>query len=1210
MKFPRAVMFLGGVAAVVMIVVVFSALLLPRLVDSRIVKDKISSELFKKTAGSVTFAKIALSWFPQPTVLIEKVEISFQDRAQGSIQTTKLYPSILYLFMGRFVVRRALLQEPKIRIRLAARSEEPFDLGELEKQIQSVLVRLTQESLSPRIDVSDGTAEIRIGAKTPVNLENVAVQAVVSSKELRVDLSARSNLWERLKVDARISPKTLASQLDIDVRRLKIRESLALLPLQIFEYARQGEASLDVKVASVGLRKLKASIGGSTEPIVVAQNGRLTTLEVKRLRGGISYEDGAFLADVEQLELGSPRLKGSGRLEIRSSSISASIKARDVDIEEMGGMAQRIVGEKAEGVKRILRYAPAGTIREIDIQAAGRSFADLASSKNIVLSGLLRDFKIFIPAAELELTNVAGSVRLSDGVLEAKDITANHGTAKGWNGSLRLGFNGKTSPFHLDVLVRTGAPELQTVLLRLVHDEAARGELLKLTNVEGELSGRLILGETVDAISPVVAISKADISANYEPVPFPIAIRRGQLNYDSKIIRLENAQGSVGRSSFAELGVTLHHDGTRQIKVQSKRTLLDLQQTDMLLRSFQPFQSRFEKLRSVRGQIDLQDLNLTGAYDDPSQWSFACTGAVNEVEISHADSPDGITVSRGKFEANERRVTFSDAVAVMLDASLIARGTFDYNKADAIQFETSGTGTIGPRMTQWLSQYVELPEKMKLRSPVKIAAERFAWRSGGDISFRGQVIAAGGPAISLDAVKQPQRLALRNLAIDDGDRRARMTLQLAKDNLDMSFSGELTQQTIDKIFASFPMKGSSLRGDIQVSAALAAPVTVSARGQLSGTNLLIPLATENALIEKFGIEANGESVLVRSADVRWGQSHLVMSGRVSGAKNMLRVDAVVTGDQIDWEKLQGSFGGESKRSRQNKDGITSFPDVEGTIRLKTDRFMFERFNFSPLEATASFSPSGLGVDIDRGVACGITTSGRVDVVGADIGIDLRLSATDAPLEPTAVCLTNQQNDVKGIYALTARLVGRGNRGQLLRSLKGNFEFSARDGEFIRSPGIDATFDYLNSTGDFKVAFPDLDRETFPYRFIGIKGRIDGKMLVGDEINVASSQLNLSGQGKVDLELKQIDGKGLIAVLKPIDDVIARIPVISSMLGGSLVGIPVRVTGPLERPDVTYLSPSDVGMELLNIPLRILGVPLGAMGLFTPGGQPRDKEITQ
>ncbi|HEY7218475.1 MAG TPA: AsmA-like C-terminal domain-containing protein [Candidatus Binatia bacterium] len=842
-------------------------------------------------------------------------------------------------------------------------------------------------------------------------------------------------------------------------------------------------------------------------------------------------------------------------------------------------------------------------------ESTGRSLAEMAFNKNTVASGLMRDCKILIPRPDLALTNVSGSVRIASGVLEAKDIAANLGTAKGWNGTLRLGFEGKLSPVHLDVLVHTGAPELQAVLLKLVHDEAIRAELLNVRSIEGDLSGRLILGETIDAISPVIAISAADISANYAPVPFPIVIRGGRLSYDSKIISLENAQGSVGRSSFGGLGATLYHDGTRQIKVGSKRTFLDLQQTGTLLRSFRALRSHFEKLQSVRGQIELQDLTLTGAYDDPSQWTFASTGTLNQVEIRHADLPDGITVSRGKFAASEQRVIISDAAAVMSDASLIAGGTFEYNKAGPFQFETSGMGTIGARMTQWLSRYVELPEEVKFRSPLKISAERLAWRAGGDISFRGQMSVAAGPQLTVDAVKRPQGFAVQNLAIDDGDRRARMTLQLAKDNLDLSFSGELTQQTIDRIFASFPMKGGSLRGDIQVRAALPGPVSVSARGQLSGTNLLIPLATQNALIEKFSIEANGETVLVRSADVRWGESRLAVSGRVSGAKDILRVDADVTGDQVDWEELQGSFGGESKQPRQNKGGITSLPHVEGTIRLKTDRFVFERFNVSPLEATASFSPSGIGADIDRGVACGITASGRVDMVGADIGIDLRLSATDAQLEPTTVCLTNQQNDVKGIYSLTARLAGRGNRGQLLRSLKGNFELSARDGEFIRSPGIDATFDYLNTTGDFKVAFPDLDRETFPYRFIAVKGRIDGKMLVGEEINVASSLLNLSGQGRVDLELKQIDGKGVIAVLKPVDDVIARIPVIGSMLGGSLVGIPVRVTGSLERPDVTYLSPADVGAELLNIPLRILGMPLGAVRLFTPGEQPRDKEIT-
>jgi uncharacterized protein YhdP len=464
--------------------------------------------------------------------------------------------------------------------------------------------------------------------------------------------------------------------------------------------------------------------------------------------------------------------------------------------------------------------------------------------------------------------------------------------------------------------------------------------------------------------------------------------------------------------------------------------------------------------------------------------------------------------------------------------------------------------------------------------------------------------------ISLDASKHQQALAVHNLAIDDGNRHARMMLQLDKDNLDLSFDGELTQQTIDRVFASFPIKGSSLRGDIQINAALADPIRFSARGQLSGSNVLIPLGIDRPLIEKFAIMAGGKSVVIRSAELRWGKSHLTASGEVAGATEALRVDLDVTADQLDWQQFQRSFGGEGKQRKQKIGGAMSLPDVEGTIRLKTNRFTFEHFNASQVETTAAISPSGIRAEIDRGVVCGINTTGRLDVTGEDIDVDLRLVATDAQLEPTTVCLTDRQNDIKGTYSLTARLAGRGNRGQLLRSLKGDFELSARNGEFVRSPGIDATFDYLNATGDFKVAFPDLDRETFPYRFVGVKGRIEGTMLVADEVNVASSLLNLSGQGKVDLEQKRIDGKGLVSVLKPVDEVIARIPVISSILGGSLVSIPVRVTGALERPDVTYLSPADVGAELLNFSLRILGMPLGAMRLFTPSGEPRDKEITK
>jgi hypothetical protein len=189
-------------------------------------------------------------------------------------------------------------------------------------------------------------------------------------------------------------------------------------------------------------------------------------------------------------------------------------------------------------------------------------------------------------------------------------------------------------------------------------------------------------------------------------------------------------------------------------------------------------------------------------------------------------------------------------------------------------------------------------------------------------------------------------------------------------------------------------------------------------------------------------------------------------------------------------------------------------------------------------------------------------------------------------------------------------MGRATRDQLLESLKGTYEFNARNGEFIRAPGVDAAFDYLNGTSDFNIAFPDLDKETFPYRSAAAKGRIDGEKILVDEVDVESSLLNLIGQGKVDLQRRQMEGKGIITVLRPFGQVIRKVPIIGSILGGPLLGIPVRVAGSLERPDVTYLSLTDVGAELLNIPLRILGLPIGAIRLFTPDRDLPDKDSVQ
>ena len=237
--------------------------------------------------------------------------------------------------------------------------------------------------------------------------------------------------------------------------------------------------------------------------------------------------------------------------------------------------------------------------------------------------------------------------------------------------------------------------------------------------------------------------------------------------------------------------------------------------------------------------------------------------------------------------------------------------------------------------------------------------------------------------------------------------------------------------------------------------------------------------------------------------------------------------------------------------------------------------------------------------------CGIGTAGRVDFTNGEIGLDLSFSVADGQLEPTSLCLTDNRHALTGSYSLNGQVTGQGASEKLLQSLRGNFEFNARDGQFQRSPNVDSpletTFDYLNEKGDFNIAFPDLDKESFPFRSLRFQGTVQGMTLVNDQLVIQSSLYIVSGDGKVDLEHQHIDAKGLVTVRLPGNSIIRRIPLVGSILGigGSILGIPVRVIGPLENPTITYLSPADVGAELLNIPVRILDLPLEAIRLFTP-----------
>jgi hypothetical protein len=289
----------------------------------------------------------------------------------------------------------------------------------------------------------------------------------------------------------------------------------------------------------------------------------------------------------------------------------------------------------------------------------------------------------------------------------------------------------------------------------------------------------------------------------------------------------------------------------------------------------------------------------------------------------------------------------------------------------------------------------------------------------------------------------------------------------------------------------------------------------------------------------------------------------------------------------------------------------TLPPVVGTVRLTADTFTVFGVDWRPFRVAVSLSRRGIEGTIERGDVCGIGTAGRVDFTDGMIGLDLSLSVTDGQLEPTSLCLTGGTRAVTGRYSLQAHLAGRGTPETVAQTLRGEFDLGVQDGRFVQlanpdshSP-LEAAFDYLNATDEFNVAFPDLHRESFSFRSARYEGRVEGMTLVETELAIQSSLFVIAAGGTVDLEHQSVDARGLVSVRMPGGSVLRRVPIVGSLFGDSILGIPVRVRGPLERPEVTYLAPADVGAQLLRVPARILSLPVDAIRVFTPS--PRGPE---
>jgi uncharacterized protein YhdP len=121
---------------------------------------------------------------------------------------------------------------------------------------------------------------------------------------------------------------------------------------------------------------------------------------------------------------------------------------------------------------------------------------------------------------------------------------------------------------------------------------------------------------------------------------------------------------------------------------------------------------------------------------------------------------------------------------------------------------------------------------------------------------------------------------------------------------------------------------------------------------------------------------------------------------------------------------------------------------------------------------------------------------------------------------------------------------------------------------------------------------------FPYRSMTARGHFEGGGFLLEEGFFDSDAARIAVNGKVDLLGADSQLNVLVGLLSSVDRVTGAIPILGNVLGGTLIALPVSVSGDIRDPRVVPLGRHAVSDRLLGIFERTLKLP----GKLVPGDE--------
>lgn len=269
------------------------------------------------------------------------------------------------------------------------------------------------------------------------------------------------------------------------------------------------------------------------------------------------------------------------------------------------------------------------------------------------------------------------------------------------------------------------------------------------------------------------------------------------------------------------------------------------------------------------------------------------------------------------------------------------------------------------------------------------------------------------------------------------------------------------------------------------------------------------------------------------------------------------------------------------------------------VQVDITKLTWKNFTWEPVEGTVSFDRDRVDLRLAKAGLCDINSIGSFSFTGDEFSLDLTLLGRDLDVATSYTCLTEGRTRATGSLDFSSRVTAKGQMDELVNGLEGPLEMTLSNGLIKQNKLVSRILEVLNVTEIVKGRLPDLATTGFAYTTMTLQGEFQNGKLIIHEFFMDGETLDLVGYGEIRLEDQTLDIQLLAAPLKTVDTIIKHIPGVNYLLGGSLVAIPVGITGSLDDPRVAIMSPSAVGSSLLDLAERAITSPFKLLEKINP-----------